>query len=187
MAVRTSALEGNGQVEFEVLREHTEVALPPVAVGALSTLGTDRLVNWAGLLLQEPHLPVAMLGFLPAGVYVSRWSYGSPAHKYGLRASFFITELDGVPTPTLDAFLQAVTGTTKGGKEGPEGGAGAGAGDAHGAVRIKGFDLDGKPRSYSLKPVPRYWPTSEVRWSREKRIWEVVKHTDPEPTPLHAA
>lgn len=182
MAVRTSALEGKGQVEFEVLREHTEVALPPVAVGALSTLGTDRLVNWAGLLLQEPHLPVAMLGYLPAGVYVSRWSYGSPAHKYGLRASFFITELDGVPTPTLDAFLQAVTGATKGGKEeeGPEGW--AGAGDAHGAVRIKGFDLDGKPRSYSLKPVPRYWPTSEVRWSREKRIWEMV-----EPAQLHAA
>ena len=179
IAVRASALEGDGQVTFEVLRDHAEVALPPVAVGALSTLGTDRLVNWAGLLLQEPHLPVAMLGYLPAGIYVSRWSYGSPAHKYGLRASFFITELDGVPTPTLDAFLHAVTGAKKGG--GDAAGADGGAADAHGAVRVKGFDLDGKPRAYSLKPVPRYWPTSEVRWSREKLVWQMVKHTDPEP------
>lgn len=78
-----------------------------------------------------------------------------------------------MPTPTLDAFLAAVTAN---------GGAGGGdkmEGDAHGAVRVKGFDLDGKPRAYSLKPVPRYWPTSEVRWSREEKKWTMVNHTDP--------
>jgi pro-apoptotic serine protease NMA111 len=193
LAVRASAREGDGdgQVAFEVLRDHAEVALPPVAVAALSTLGTDRLVNWAGLLIQEPHLPVAMLGYLPAGVYVSRWSYGSPAHKYGLRASFFITEIGGVPTPTLDAFLAAVTAGGKKSAVASAGGAEAGADkavvDAHGAVRVKGLDLDGKPRAYSLKPVPRYWPTSEVRWDREKMEWTMVKHADPAPAPLHAA
>jgi hypothetical protein len=37
---------------------------------------------------QEPHLPVKMMGYVPeeaasgtGGVYVSRWTYGSPAQK----------------------------------------------------------------------------------------------------------
>ena len=37
-------------------------------------------------MLQSPHLAVRWLGYLPeegGGVYISRWSYGSPAQKYG--------------------------------------------------------------------------------------------------------
>lgn len=46
-------------------------------------------------------------GFVPkgGGVFISRWHHGSPAHRYGLYALHFITEVNGAPTPDLEAFL----------------------------------------------------------------------------------
>ncbi len=50
-------------------------------------------------------------GFLPEnhGVFISRWHHGSPAHRYGLYALQFVQELNGIATPTLDAFVHAVS------------------------------------------------------------------------------
>ena len=39
------------------------------------------------------------------GVYISRWHHGSPAHRYGLFALHWITEINGTPTTDLDTFL----------------------------------------------------------------------------------
>ncbi|CAM9978116.1 unnamed protein product, partial [Hapterophycus canaliculatus] len=77
----------------------------------LPTRETDRLFMWAGQMVQAPHLAVRQLGFLPkegGGVYSSRWCYGSPAHKYNLGCTTFIVEVNGIPTPSLDAFLDVV-------------------------------------------------------------------------------
>ena len=52
----------------------------------------------------------AQRGIPPEGVYVGYFSYGSPATRYGLYPGRRIVEVDGVPTPDLDAFLAAVTG-----------------------------------------------------------------------------
>ena len=74
-------------------------------------MGTSRLVHWAGAQLQAPHRAVREGGFLPpggAGVYVSRWFHGSSAHRYGLYALHTILEVNGRPTPDLDAFLEVV-------------------------------------------------------------------------------
>ena len=40
-------------------------------------------------MLQHAHRGVRERGFVPkeGGVYCSRWSYGSPGHKYGVRAT----------------------------------------------------------------------------------------------------
>lgn len=60
--------------------------------------------------LQAPHRPVRALGFAPAaaGVYVSRWHHGSPAHRYSLYALHWLTQLNGLPVPDLDAFVAIV-------------------------------------------------------------------------------
>ena len=57
---------------------------------------------------QAPHRPVREMGACPAqaGVYVSRWHHGSPAHRYSLYALNWITELNGIPVPDLDTFVK---------------------------------------------------------------------------------
>ncbi len=68
---------------------------------------------WSGAArrLQAPHRAMsAQRGIPPVGVYVGYFSYGSPATRYGLYPGRRIVEVDGVPTPDLDAFLGAVTG-----------------------------------------------------------------------------
>ena len=54
-------------------------------------------------------------GFLPenAGVFISRWHHGSPAHRYGLYALQFVQEVDGVPVPDLDAFVRALSSVVR--------------------------------------------------------------------------
>ena len=41
----------------------------------------------------------------PNAPYICRWSYGSPAQKYGLRGMHWIIEVNGLPTRDLDEFL----------------------------------------------------------------------------------
>ncbi|CAM9446610.1 unnamed protein product [Discosporangium mesarthrocarpum] len=99
-------------------------------------------------MLQTPHLAVFRVGFLPdqgGGVYVSRWCYGSPAHKFGVEVPAWIVEVNGSPTPTLDAFLKVVKNL---GDKSP--------------VRLKTVDLDAKVEVITLKTDNQYWPTLEV-------------------------
>lgn len=77
-----------------------------VVLGREDGMGTGRLVHWCGAQLQAPHRGVRELGFLPegaAGVYISRWHHGSPAHRYGLYALHWIQQVNGVDTPDLDS------------------------------------------------------------------------------------
>ncbi|KAF5839291.1 hypothetical protein DUNSADRAFT_1164 [Dunaliella salina] len=73
-----------------------------VQLGLEDGMGTNRILHWCGAQLQ--------LGFLPecAGVFISRWHHGSPAHRYGLYALHWILEVNGKPTPDLDTFLEVV-------------------------------------------------------------------------------
>ena len=158
-------------ITLVVLREHKEVAIQ-VRTTPLSTLGTDRVLLWCGLMLQEAHLPVSFLGYKPAqgAVYVSRWMFGSPSHKYGLRASFFIESINGIATPDLNTFLSTVTNTLP---------------DA--SIRIKGLDLDSKPKSYTLKPCYQYWPTTEIVFNYELHEWQLHHYPATLKAVLHAA
>lgn len=36
---------------------------------------------------------------------IHRWCHGSPVHRYGLYALQWIVEINGKPTPNLDAFV----------------------------------------------------------------------------------
>ncbi len=71
----------------------------------------DRIVVWAGAVLQKPHRALAaQRGIEPEGVFVAYFSYGSPATRYQLWAGRRIVEVDGKPVADLDAFIQAVAG-----------------------------------------------------------------------------
>jgi len=149
------------------------VVAAAVATATEPALATTRLVHWAGAQLQAPHRGVRELGHAPpaggAGVYVSRWHHGSPAHRYGLFALNWVTSVNGQvrrggggrrarartppttpphpqPTPDLDAFLAAVAPLP------------------HAApVRLGLVHAEStKPAVLTLKTDLRYWPTTTL-------------------------
>ena len=109
----------------------------------------DRLVEWAGATLQSPHRAMsAQRGIPPVGVYVGYFSYGSPATRYGLYPGRRIVEVDGTPTPDLDAFLKAVTGR-------PD----------RASVRLKTITWNNAPEVITLKLDKHYFPAYELTHS----------------------
>lgn len=119
--------------------------------------GTVRVINWCGCIVQDPHPAVRALGFLPEeghGVYVARWCHGSPAHRYALYALQWIVEVNGKPTPDLDAFV-SMTKELKHGE----------------FARVRTVHLNGKPRVLTLKQDLHYWPTWELRFDTNTALW----------------
>ena len=109
--------------------------------------GTDRALLWAGALLQEPHRPLGLDYQLPrTGVYVSWLWFGSPANRYGLGASRRILAVDGMPTPGLDEFLEAVRNKRDGE-----------------SLRLEVADLEDKLDVNTLEVDLEFWPTEELR------------------------
>jgi S1-C subfamily serine protease len=116
----------------------------------------DRVVIWAGATLQAPHRAMsAQRGIPPEGVFVSFFFYGSPATHYGLYAGRRIMEVDGQPTPDLDAFIKAVSGK-------PD----------RASVRLKTVSWNGQVDVITLKLDNHYWPAYELdrgsdgQWTR---------------------
>lgn len=137
-------------VALQVLRNGRELELE-VPTLALAGRGTERVLQWAGALLQRPHRALATQRAIPReGVYVAWFWWGSPAHRYGLRSTRRITEVDGQPTPDLDAFAAAVADRTD-----------------RGPVRLQTVDLDGRVEVITLKLDLQYWPTFELRFGAE--------------------
>jgi S1-C subfamily serine protease len=95
-------------VELEILRDGV-IRKITVQTVALDGRGVRRAVMWAGALLQAPYRQMsAQRGVEPFGVYVSYFAYGSPASRFGLFAGRRIVDVDGIPTPDLDAFLRVI-------------------------------------------------------------------------------
>jgi len=78
-------------------------------------------------------------------VYIGYFSYGSPATRYGLYPGRRIVEVDGVPTPDLDAFLATVTGRQD-----------------RASVRLKTITWNNAPEVITLKLDKHYWPAYEL-------------------------
>lgn len=121
---------------------------------ALSGIDVDRVVLWAGATLQAPHRAMlAQRGMPPVGVYVAYFAYGSPATRYGMFPGRRIVEVDGVPTPDLDAFLRVVTGK-------PD----------RAPVRLRTITWNNAPEVITLKLDKHYFPAYELR--RTADGWE---------------
>jgi len=134
------------RVDLRLLRDGRVVEMQ-VPTQALAGGGTDRAVLFAGALLQAPHRALSLQrGTPPEGVYVAWLWYGSPADRYGLRATRRILAVDDRPTPDLDALLAAVAAKRD-----------------RGPVRLRVVDLNGRPEVLTLKLDLRYWPTTELR------------------------
>lgn len=119
----------------------------PVQTAALDGKGIDRAISWAGALIQNPHRAMAaQRGVSTEGVYVAYFSYGSPATRYGLWAGRRVVEVNDVPTPDLQAFIDAVKDI--GHRE---------------SVRLKTVTWNETAEVITLKLDNQYWPGYEIR------------------------
>lgn len=128
------------------------IEVPTVALGGRDL---DRIVVWAGAVLQKPHRALAaQRGIEPDGVFVAYFSYGSPATRYQLWAGRRIVEVDGKPVADLDQFIQAVSGR-----------------EDRSSLRLRTVTWNGSVEVMTLKLDKRFWPTYELRrtaqgWAR---------------------
>lgn len=124
-----------------------------IPTAELGSDGVDRVVMWAGALLQPPHRALAaQRGIEPSGVFVAFHSFGSPASRNGVGAGLRIVEVDGQPTPDIDSFLRVVEGR------------------AHREpVRLRTVNWNGQPGVFTLKLDNRYWPPYEL--VRDEHGW----------------
>ena len=147
------AVADKPEVSVTVWRDGEEKIIP-LATAQIGGNDLDRIVMWAGATLQVPHRAmIAQRGIPPEGVYVGYFAYGSPATRYGLFPGRRIVEVDGIPTPDLDAFLKVVSGR-------PD----------RSAIRLRTITWNNAPEVITLKLDRHYWPTYEVR--RTADGWE---------------
>ncbi|HEY7673006.1 MAG TPA: trypsin-like peptidase domain-containing protein [Gammaproteobacteria bacterium] len=140
------------EVEVALFREGSEItAMVPTV--SLDGIGIDRIVLWAGALVQAPHRELAaQRGLDLGGVYVSYFNFGSPASRSGLFAGRRIVAVDGQPTPDLDQFVVAIRGLEQGA-----------------SVRLNTVSWNNVPEVITLKLDNNYWPSYELR--RDNYDW----------------
>ncbi len=137
-------------VAVTVWRDGSEKTLQLKTV-ALNGTDTDRVIIWAGATLQAPHRALAsQRGIAPYGVFVAFFAYGSPATHYGLYAGRRITEVDGRPTPDLDAFIRAVS-------DRPD----------RASLRLKTISWNGQSDVITLKLDKHFWPAYELNRQKD--------------------
>ncbi len=138
---------------LKIWRNNAELTLQVPTV-ALEGEDVDRVLRWAGALLQPPHRALAAQRGIPRdGVYVSYFAYGSPASRYNLWAGRRIVEVNGQATPDMDAFIGVVSAL---GEED--------------AVRLRTINWNNVPQVITLRLDERYWPAYELR--RTQTGWE---------------
>jgi S1-C subfamily serine protease len=138
------------EVSVTVWRDGAEKVVQ-LATVPLSGHDIDRVLIWAGATLQAPHRAMsAQRGIAPEGVFVAFFYYGSPATHYGLYAGRRIVEVDGQPTPNLDAFIKVVRGK-------PD----------RASVRLKTISWNGQVDVITLKLDNHYWPAYELNRRRD--------------------
>jgi len=145
------------EVRLTLLRDGEEMTLS-VPTTAVDGRGTDRVLFWAGAVLQAPHSAINEQGGIePKGVYVAWFWYGSPANRYGLSASLLVVAVDDRDVTDLDSFLAAVV-------DRPD----------RSSVRLRTVSLDGRTDVMTLKLDLKFWPTTELR--RNGKGWERISH-----------
>jgi len=143
------------KVTLTVLRGPQQIDVV-VDTATLSGVDVDRLVVWAGALLQAPyHALLQQHDSATQGVFISYFIYGSPATRYQLWAGRSIVAVDDQPTPDLDSFIKAVSNR-----------------EDRSAVRLKTMNLNGAIEVITMKLDLRYFPTYELHktalgWERK--------------------
>ena len=108
-------------------------------------LQTTHALLFCGAVLHRPHHAVRQqISKLHSDVYVSARTRGSPAYQYGLAPTNFITAVNSVPTPTLDAFLKEVSKI-----------------EDNTYFRLRVVTFDNVPWVATMKKNEHYFPTME--------------------------
>ncbi|KAK5467093.1 hypothetical protein LTS15_000063 [Exophiala xenobiotica] len=143
-----------------VVRKGKEVQLRVPTVHT-EDLETARAVVFCGAVLQKPHHAVRQqISKLHSEIYVSARSRGSPAYQYGLAPTNFITHVNGVKTPDLDAFVNEVNKI-----------------DDNTYFRLRAMTFDNVPWVVTMKKNEHYFPMSEyVKDPGEPKGWKIVSH-----------
>ena len=138
-------------VDVTVYRDGAEVS-GRVDTVALEGRGIDRVVLWAGALLQAPHRAISVQrGIEAEGVYVSYFGFGSPSSRSRLFAGRRIVSVNGQATPDLDRFLASVSGL-----------------EDRDSVRLNTVTWNNVPEVITLKLDKHYWPSYELRFDGEQ-------------------
>jgi S1-C subfamily serine protease len=133
-------------VAVTVFRNGQEVT-GKVDTVVLDGLGIDRVVSWAGALIQAPHRELAVQrGVGSGGVYVSFFNFGSPASRSGLYAGRRIMAIDGQPTPDIDTFVKVAASVA-----------------GHDSVRLNTMSFNDVPEVITMRLDPEYWPSYELK------------------------
>ncbi|MGA9855498.1 MAG: trypsin-like peptidase domain-containing protein [Gammaproteobacteria bacterium] len=132
------------QVALTLLR-NGHIMTVTVPTVSLNGDGTQRILMWAGALLQKPQHTAAQSDVPTTGVLVDYYNFGSPASRYGLTPGQSILAVDGRSTSDMGSFIAAVK-------------------DKHDGdtVRLSVRTWDGGRQIITLKLDLRYWPTYEV-------------------------
>ncbi len=141
------------QVEVTVFRDGREITQVLDTV-ELSGVDIDRVLMWAGALIQSPHRELsAQRSVEPIGVYVSFYNFGSPASRFGLVAGRRIVAVNGNPTLDMDSFVREIRrlGSTD-------------------SVRLHTVSWNDVPEVITLTLDDLYWPAYELR--REDGYWQ---------------
>lgn len=151
-----------------VVRQGQEVRLRIPTVPT-EHLETSRVVIFCGAVLQKPHHAVRQqISRLHSDIYVSARSRGSPAYQYGLAPTNFITHVNSVKTPDLDAFVNEVSKI-------PD----------NTYFRLRAMTFDNVPWVVTMKKNDHYFPMSEyVKEPGTAAGWKTVsyrKRTDGAP------
>ncbi|RMJ26944.1 hypothetical protein PHISP_02193 [Aspergillus sp. HF37] len=127
-----------------IMRDGQEMRLQIPTVPT-EDLETDHAVVFCGAVLQKPHHAVRQqISKLHSEVYVSARSRGSPSYQYGLAPTNFITAVNGLPTPNLDAFVHEVSKI-------PD----------NTYFRLRAVTFDNVPWVVTMKKNDHYFPMSE--------------------------
>jgi pro-apoptotic serine protease NMA111 len=140
-------------------KETMTLQVPTVPTGDLET---TRALIFCGAVLHRPHHAVRQqISKLHSEVYVSGRQRGSPAYMYGLAPTNFLTHINGVPTPDLDAFLREAIKI-------PD----------NTYFRVKVMTFDNVPWVATMKKNEHYFPTMEfLKDDSEKPLgWRKVLH-----------
>ena len=133
------------KVELTIMRSE-KIEHVMLNTSDLSGQGTEKIVQWAGALIQAPHRAIAsQRGIAPEGVYVSFAWRGSPASRYGVKAVLRIIEIENKKIKDLEDFIN-ITEQFKD-KE---------------YIRVKVKDLIDREDVVTLKQDLRYWPTRTI-------------------------
>ncbi|KAF2735417.1 trypsin-like serine protease [Polyplosphaeria fusca] len=147
-------------LEAVVVRKRAETTLNIPTVPT-EDLETDRVVNFCGATLHRPHQAVRQqISRIHSDVYISSRARGSPAYQFNLAPTNFITHVNNVRTPDLDAFLEEVKKI----------------GDNE-YFRLKVITFDNVPWVATIKKNEHYFPTMEyVKDASAPLGWRKIIH-----------